>query len=145
METKEASRKAMGLSDLDSINDKIIKTRSKDFEARKKIQDQVLKTKIWEKPEGTELWATQKAVATNGGIALKCHVQVTVVSVSAMVPGGNTDSSDIDDIPQEHFVPRELASEWSLEKLFYSNSNPDKPHKGIYMAAPTDHYDYEEC
>ena len=88
MENKEAFRKAMGLSDLDSSNDKIIKTKAKDFEDRKKIQDLVLKTNIWEKPEGPELWAIQKPVATNGGIINKCNVQVTVVSVSAMVPGG---------------------------------------------------------
>ena len=145
MENKEALRRAMGLSDLDSSNDKIIKMKPRDFDDRKKIQDLVLSNNIWEKPDGPELWAIQKPVVTNGGSINKCNVQVTVVSVSAMVPGGNADDSDIDDIPQEHFVPRELASEWSLEKLFYSNSNPDKPHKGIYMAAPTDHYDYEEC
>ena len=57
MENKEAFRRAMGLSDLDSSNDKIIKTKPKDFDDRKKIQDLVLSTNIWEKPDGPELWA----------------------------------------------------------------------------------------
>ena len=144
MENKEAFRKAMGLSDLDSSNDKIIKMKPKDFDDRKKIQDLDLSNNIWEKPDGPVLWAIEKPVVTNGGTINKCNMQVTVVSVSAMVPGGNTDGTNITDIPKEHFIPRKLASEWSLEKLFYSNSNPDKPHKGIYMATPTNHYDYEE-
>ena len=80
-----------------------------------------MKTTIAEKPEGPVLWATDKAVVTQAVIP-KCHMQVTVVSVSATVPRGNQDGSDINDIPKEFFIPRELASEWSLEKLFYSKS-----------------------
>ena len=123
MEDQETLRRAMGLSDLGNDNDKIVKQKAADFTTRKKLQNLVLKTTIAEKPEGPALWATEKAVATAAGPAPKCHMQVTVVSVSATVPRGNQDGSDINDIPKEFFIPRELASEWSIEKLFYSNSN----------------------
>ena len=76
--------------------------------------------------------------------ALRQAMQVTVVQVSALVPKGNPDDLDITDIPKEVFIPRELAGAWSLEKLFYSNSNPDKPHKGVFLASPTSHYSYQE-
>ena len=71
-------------------------------------------------------------------------MQVTVVTVSATVPKGNSDGTDINDIPSENFIPRELASAWSIEKLFYSNSNPEKTHKGVHMAAPVENYSYQD-
>ena len=141
MEEKEALRQAMGLSDLDTDNDEIIKN-GKDFAKRKKLQALVMKTTIADKPEGPQLWATEKVAVTAAGQIPKCHMQVTVVKVSTTVPNGNPDGTDITDIPKEHFLPKDLAGAWSLEKLFYSNSNPDKPHKGIYLASPTSVYDY---
>ena len=132
----------MGLSDLDTNNDKIVK-QGKDFTTRKRLQNQVMKTTIAEKPEGPFLWATEKAAVTTAVIP-KCHMQVTVATVSATVPRGNTDGSDIDDIPKEVFVPRKLAGEWSIEKLFYTNSNPEKPRKGVHMAAPVNHYGFQD-
>ena len=131
----------MGLSDLDTDNDKII-ISSRDFDKRKQLQDLVMKTTIAPKPIGPQLWVLAKTVITNGGVIPKCHMQVTVVTVSATVPRGNTDGTDINDIPKEVFIPRDLAGEWSMEKLSYSNSNPEKPHKGIYMASPVSYYDY---
>ena len=131
----------MGLSDLDTDNDKIISS-SRDFDKRKQLQELVMKTTIAPKPIGPQLWALAKTVITNGGVIPKCHMQVTVVTVSATVPRGNTDGTDINDIPKEVFLPRDLAGAWSMEKLSYSNSNPEKPHKGIYMASPVSHYDY---
>ena len=133
----------MGLSDLDNDNDKIVKQKAADFTTRKKLQNLVMKTTIAEKPEGLVLWAIENAVVTQAVIP-KCHMQVTVVSVSATVPRGNQDGSDINDIPKEFFIPRELAGEWSIEKLFYSNSNPDKPRKGVHMAAPPNHYGFQD-
>ena len=125
----------MGLSDLDTDNDKIISS-SRDFDKRKQLQDLVMKTTIAPKPIGPQLWALAKTVVTNGGVIPKCHMQVTVVTVSATVPRGNTDGTDINDIPKEVFLPRDLAGAWSIEKLSYSNSNPAKPHKGIYIWLP---------
>ena len=133
----------MGLSDLDPDNDKIIK-QGKDLATRKKLQNQVMKTTIAEKPDGPQLWATEKTAANAAGPIPKCHMQVTVVNISAIVPRGNTDGSDIADIPKEVFIPRELAGEWSIEKLFYSNSNPEKPHKGVNMASPVNHYGFQD-
>ena len=69
-------------------------------------------------------------------------MQVTVAVISATIPKGNSDDSDIDDLPKEHMLPKDLEAEWSMEKLFYTNSNPEKTYKGIYMAAPTNIYDY---
>ena len=143
MAEQRALLQAMGLSELDTDNNKFIKN-GKDYPTRKKLQDLVLKTTIVEKPDGPQLWATEKATATSAGQIPKCHMQVTVVSVSATIPKGNTDGTDINDIPKENFLPRELAGEWSLEKLFYSNSNPEKPHKGIFIASPTCVYDYTD-
>ena len=121
----------MGLSELDTDNDKFIKN-GKDQPTRKKLQALVLKSTITDnKPDGPQLWATEKATATSAGQIPKCHMQVTVVSISATVPGGNEDGTDINDIPKEYILPKDLAGEWSIEKLFYSNSNPEKPHKGI--------------
>ena len=117
----------MGLSDLDPDNDKIIK-QGKDFATRKRLQDLVLQTTIAEKPDGPQLWATEKTPANAAGPVPKCHMQVTVVNISAVVPRGNQDGSDIDDVPKEAFIPRKLAGEWSMENLFFSNSNPEKPH-----------------
>ena len=125
----------MGLSELDSTNDKILGQKATDLATRKKLQTQVLKTNISEKPEGPNLWAVEKTAATGAGPTLKCHMQVTVVYLTASIPRGNTDGTDINDIGKEYFIPRKLAGEWSLEKLFYTNSNPDKPHKGRHMAA----------
>ena len=144
MEDQDPIRKAMGLSDLDTNNDKIVGMRAGDIATRNTLQTEVLKNNIWEKPEGPKLWATEKAVVTAAGPSLKCHMGVTVVSVSATVPRGNTDGSDINDIPKEYFVPRELAGEWSIEKLFYVNSNPSKPHKGENIAAPPSHYGFDD-
>ena len=144
MADQKALIQAMGLSELDTDNDTFIK-HGKDFPTRKKLQGLVLKSTIPDsKPDGPQLWATEKTPVTAAGQTVKCHMQVTVVSISATIPRGNTDGSDIDDIPKENFLPRELASEWSLEKLFYSNSNPEKPHKGIFIAAPTNVYDYSD-
>ena len=67
----------MGLSDLNPDNDKIIK-QGKDFSTRKRLQNQVLKTTIAEKPDGPHLWATEKAVVSSAGPISKCHMQVTV-------------------------------------------------------------------
>ena len=91
----------MGLSALDTDNDGIIKN-GKDFNKRKKLQALVLKTTIADKPEGPQLWATEKTAVTAVGVIPKCHMQVTVVTVSAIVPRGNTDGSDIADIPTEN-------------------------------------------
>ena len=102
-----------------------------------------MKTTIAEKPEGPTLWATDKVVVATGVIN-KCNMQVTVATVSATVPNGNTDGTDIDDIPKEVFIPMKLAGEWSIEKLFYTNSNPEKPRKGVYMAAPVNHYGFQD-
>ena len=121
----------MGLSDLDNTNDKILGQKATDLTTRKKLQALVLKTTIAEKPEGPTLWAIEKTAATAAGPTLKCHMQVTVAYLTASVPRGNTDGSDINDIGKEYFIPRKLAGEWSLEKLFYSSSNPDKPRKGV--------------
>ena len=133
----------MGLSDMDTDNDRIVKQKAADFTTRKKLQSQVMKTTIAEKPEGPALWATDKVVVDTG-IINKCNMQVTVATVSATVPNGNTDGTDIDDIPKETFIPMKLAGEWSLEKLFYTNSNPEKPHKGVYLAAPVNHYGFQD-
>ena len=140
MAEQRALLQAMGLSELDTDNDKFIKN-GKDFSTRIKLQDAVLKTTFVEKPDGPQLWATAKAPASSAGQIPKCHMQVTVVYISATIPKGNTDGTDISDIPKETFLPRNLAGEWSLENLFFSNSNPDKPHKGIYLASPTNVYD----
>ena len=70
-------------------------------------------------------------------------MQVTVVNISALVPRGNTDGSDISP-PKEAFIPRELAGEWSIENLSCSNSNPEKPHKGVNMASPVQHYSFPD-
>ena len=139
----EALQQAMGLSELDPDNDKVISS-SRDYDKRKQLQELVMKTTIAPKPVGPQLWALAKTIVTNGIVIPKCHMQVTVVSVSAAVPRGNTDGSDINDIPKEVFIPRNLAGEWSIEKLFYTNSNPEKPHKGVYMAAPVSYYDYDD-
>ena len=141
MEGQEMLRKAMGLSSLDPDNDKVIK-QGKDFATRKELQDLVLTTNIGEKPDGPELWATEKASANTTGSSPKCHMQVTVVSLTAVIPGGNEDNSDITP-PKEVFIPRELAGEWSIENLFCSNSYPEKPHKGVNMAAPVSFYSFE--
>ena len=133
----------MGLSDMDTDNDRIVKQKAADCTTRKKLQSQVMKTTIAEKPEGPALWATDKVVVDTG-IINKCNMQVTVATVSATVPNGNTDGTDIDDIPKETFIPMKLAGEWSLEKLFYTNSNPEKPHKGVYLAAPVNHYGFQD-
>ena len=130
----------MGLSDLDD-KDFIVKQKSNDCDTRKKLQDLVLQTNIAEKPDGPELWAINKVAATEG--QQKCHVQVTVVQVSALVPAGNTDGSDINNIPKECFIPMKLSGEWSIEQLFYSNSKPDKKYNGVNIAAPTEIYGYQ--
>ena len=109
----------MGLSDLDPDNDKIIK-QGKDFDTRKRLQDLALQTTIVEKPDGPVLWATEKAPANAAGPVPKCHMQVTVVNISALAPRGNTDGTDIVP-PKEIFIPRELAGEWSIENLSCSN------------------------
>ena len=140
MEDQDTLRRAMGLSDLDS-NDFIIKQKAKDCDERKKLQDLVLQTNIADKPDGPDLWAIDKVAATES--QQKCHVQVTVVQVSALVPSGNTDGSDIDNIPKECFIPMKLSGEWSIEQLFYSNSKPDKKHNGVNIAAPTNIYGYQ--
>ena len=140
MEDLETSRKAMGLPDLDTNNDKIIK-QGKDFATRKRLQDLVLQTTIVEKPDGPHLWATEKAPANAAGPVPKCHMQVTVVNISALVPRGNQDGSDISP-PKEAFIPRKLAGEWSIENLSCSNSNPEKPHKGVKMASPDEFYSF---
>ena len=114
----------MGLSDLDTNNDTIVKQKATDCTTRKKLQSLVLKTTIADKPEGPALWATGKVVMTEGVIN-KCNVQVTVVSVSATVPRGNTDGSDITDIPKETFVPMSLSGEWSICLLYTSPSPRD--------------------
>ena len=51
MAEQEALRQAMGLSELDTDNDEIIKN-GKDFNKRKKLQALLLKTTIADKPEG---------------------------------------------------------------------------------------------
>ena len=141
MEDQDTLRKAMGLSDLDS-NDIIIKQKQKDCDERKKLQDLVLKTNIGEKPEGPDLWAVDRVAATEN--QQKCNVQVTVVQVSAVIPRGNGDGTDITDIPKEFFIPMKLSGEWSIEQLFYSNSKPDKKHSGLNIAAPTNIYGYQD-
>ena len=75
----------MGLSDLDSDNDTIVKQKAADCTTRKKLQNLVMKTTIADKPEGPALWATDKVVVTEGVIN-KCNMQVTVATVSATVP-----------------------------------------------------------
>ena len=142
MEDQDTLRRAMGLSDMDTDNDTIVKQKAADCTTRKKLQNQVMKTTIAEKPEGPALWATDKVVVDSGTIN-KCNMQVTVATVSATVPKGNTDGTDIDDIPKEVFIPMKLAGEWSIEKLFYTNSNPEKPHKGVYLAAPVNLYGFQ--
>ena len=133
---------AMGLSELDTDNDKFIKN-GKDFPQKKLLQELVLKSIITDnKPDGPQLWATEKVTATAAGIIPKCNMQVTVASISAIIPAGNGDGTDIVDIPKEHIIPRDLAGEWSQEKLSFSNSNPEKPYRGIFMASPTTSYDY---
>ena len=124
MEAQEAVRRAMSLSALDPDNDKIIK-QGRDFATRKILQNQVMKTTIAEKPDGPQLWATEKTAANAAGPIPKCHMQVTVVNISATVPRGNTDGSDIADIPKEVFIPRELAGEWSIaSKIIGCMSHP---------------------
>ena len=98
----------MGLSDLDTNNDKIIK-QGKDFATRKRLQDLVLQTTIAEKPDGPQLWATEKTPANAAGPVPKCHMQVTVVNISALVPRGNTDGTDIVP-PKEIFIPRNYTN-----------------------------------
>ena len=49
----EALRQAMGLSELDPDNDKIISS-SRDFDKRKQLQDLVMKTTIATKPIGPQ-------------------------------------------------------------------------------------------
>ena len=129
----EAQIQAMGLSKLDTDNDKFIQ-HGKDFTTRKNLQTEIIKSTLNDsKIDGPELWAVEKVKEKSEA---KCHMQVTVVSISAFIPKGNTDGSDIDDIPKEYILPRKLAGEWSLEKLFYSNSYPEKPSKGINIASP---------
>ena len=60
MEDQETLRKAMGLSSLDPDNDKVFR-QGKDFPKRKELQESVLGSSIGEKPDGPELWATEKA------------------------------------------------------------------------------------
>ena len=122
MAGQKALIQAMGLSELDKDNYKFIKN-GKDFPDRKKLQELVLKSTIADdKPDGPTLWATEKVVATSAGQIPKCHMQVTVAVISATIPNGKPDGSHIDDIPKEHMLPKDLAAEWSIEKLFYSNS-----------------------
>ena len=123
----------MGLSDLDSANDIIVKQKAADCTTRKKLQSLVLKTTIADKPEGPALWATDKTVVTEGVIN-KCNIQVTVANVSAVVPNGNTDGTDITDIPKESFIPISLSGEWSIEQLFYTNT---KPVSYTHLTLPT--------
>ena len=85
MEDQDTLRRTMGLSDLDSANDIIVKQKAADCDTRKKLQDLVLKTTIADKPEGPALWATDKTVVTEGVIN-KCNIQVTVANVSACCP-----------------------------------------------------------
>ena len=143
MEDQENLRRAMGLSDLDTDNDTIVKQKAADCSTRKKLQSLVLKTTIADKPEGPALWATDKVVVTEGVIN-KCNAQVTVVNVSATVPRGNTDGTDITDIPKETFIPMSLSGEWSIEQLFYVNTNPEKNHKGLNIPAPVNHYGVQD-
>ena len=103
MAEQKALIQAMGLSELDTDNDKFIKN-GKDYNQRKN-------------PDGPELWATEKNTAPSAGQIPKCHMQVTIAVVSASIPKGNKDGTPID-IPKEHILPKELAVEWSLEKLF---------------------------
>ena len=131
----------MGRSELDTDNDKFIKN-GKDFPGRRLLQEEIFKSTLNDsKIDGPQLWATEKSATSS---AAKCHMQVTVVSISAFITKGNTDGSDINNIPKEYILPRKLAGEWSLEKLFYSNSNPEKPHKGINIAFPPQVYDYTD-
>ena len=58
MAEQEALRQAMGLSELDTDNDELIKN-GKDFGKRKKLLALVMKTTIAEKPDGPHLWATE--------------------------------------------------------------------------------------
>ena len=146
MAGEKAKRQAMNLSELDEDNDKFIKN-NKDFVTKIKLQDACLKTTFvekTEKPEGPALWATSKPPASASNPNKKCHMQVTVVLIKATIPNGNTDGTDKSDLPVETFLPRNLAGEWSIENMFYSNSNPDKPNKGIYIACPTNVYDYAD-
>ena len=62
----EALWQAMGLSALDTDNDGIIKN-GKDFSKRKKLQALVMKTTIADKPDGPQLWATEKTAVTAVG------------------------------------------------------------------------------
>ena len=62
---------AMGLSELDTDNDKFIKN-GKDFPGRKELQELVLKSVITDnKPDGPELWATEKPPVTTAGQVIK--------------------------------------------------------------------------
>ena len=80
MAEQRALIQAMGLSELDTDNDKFIKN-GKDYPTRKKLQALVLKSTITDnKPDGPLLWATEKATATSAGQIPKCHMQVTVVA-----------------------------------------------------------------
>ena len=66
----------------------------KDFPGRKLLQELVLKSIITDnKPDGPQLWATEKVTATAAGIIPKCNMQVTVASISAIIPAGNGDGT----------------------------------------------------
>ena len=102
-----AKRQAMNLSELDVDNDQFIKN-NKDFVKKIKLQDACLKTTFVEKPDGPQLWATSKPPVSAAGQIPKYHMQVTVVYISSTIPKGNTDGSDITDIPKETFLPRKF-------------------------------------
>ena len=142
----KAKRLAMNLSELDEDNDKFIKN-NKDFTTKTNLQEACLKTTFvdkTEKPEGPILWATSKPTSSSTNPNQKCHMPVTVVLIKATIPKGNTDGTDMNNLPVETFIPRILTGEWSIGNMFYSNSNPDKPNKGIYLACPTNVYDYPD-
>ena len=96
MAEQKALIQAMGLSELDTDNDKFIRN-GKDYNQRKNLQDKILQSSLTDnRPDGPELWATEKATAPSAGQIPKCHLQVTIAVVSASIPKGNDDGTPID-------------------------------------------------
>ena len=113
MADAKARRLAMNLSELDEENDKFIKN-NKDFTTKTSLQDACLKTTFvdkTEKPEGPILWATSKPAQSSADSTKKCHMGVTVVVIKASINKGNTDGTDMNDLPVETFIPRTLTGE----------------------------------
>ena len=116
MAEQKALIQAMGLSELDTDNDKFI-NNGKDYNQRKNLQDKILQSELTDnEPDGPDLWATEKNTAPSAGQIPKCHIQMTIAVVSATIPKGNSDGSSLD-IPKEHILPKELAAEWSFGNI----------------------------